>query len=362
MIWAIMKEKGKEPPSYYYKKIPLKNYDFYLLYKGNFEDWQYRKTKEGIIFTSKKAILINPISEWDANAKEYCAFLRKLPLTTRKWSSIEPQKTKSKRAKLLEKYGPYAFLDPVHLKYPIISKDGKFSEKGLLAAYKRAQQWKDEKIAQLAEEIGKCMNFAWAKLNPSSLVSIWFDRKYWNLTSARKYLRDNGLRYQEYIKTQDYYKFPQKDKEDYENFEKRYYGDGIIQIIGIKNLTLNPNMPYNVNMQTYSELYKKYLEDGKELLEKGDYVQASEKYWGAAAEIVKAVGAKMGENLKSHRHLFKFVEELDEKYPKLELSYYFSYANVLHQNFYENYLSPKMAKKYIKKTEEFIKKMETFLK
>jgi len=36
---------------------------------------------------------------------------------------------------------------------------------------------------------------------------------------------------------------------------------------------------------------------------KGDYVQASEKAWGAAAQIVKAVAAKAGKELRSRGDL-----------------------------------------------------------
>ena len=44
----------------------------------------------------------------------------------------------------------------------------------------------------------------------------------------------------------------------------------------------------------YERLNGKYLREAEELLEKKDYPQASEKLWGAAAEIVKAVAAGRG--------------------------------------------------------------------
>jgi len=44
-------------------------------------------------------------------------------------------------------------------------------------------------------------------------------------------------------------------------------------------------------------LAKRLLKEAEELLARGDYVQASEKAWGAAAQIVKA--AKKGKELKS---------------------------------------------------------------
>ena len=111
----------------------------------------------------------------------------------------------------------------------------------------------------------------------------------------------------------------------------------------------------------YKRLNGKYLKDAEELLRKGDYVQASEKLWGAAAEIVKAVAAKRGIRLGAHRSLTKFVAELDEENPKLNLATEFSVANNLHINFYEDWLHPKMVVKNAEAVRSFISKMERFL-
>jgi len=40
------------------------------------------------------------------------------------------------------------------------------------------------------------------------------------------------------------------------------------------------------------KLCEKYLHDARDLLVKKDYLQAGEKFWGASAQIVKAVAAK----------------------------------------------------------------------
>jgi len=44
----------------------------------------------------------------------------------------------------------------------------------------------------------------------------------------------------------------------------------------------------------YLKLNDKYLMDAYALIAKEDFVQASEKLWGAAAEIVKAIAARRG--------------------------------------------------------------------
>ena len=111
----------------------------------------------------------------------------------------------------------------------------------------------------------------------------------------------------------------------------------------------------------YKRLNGKYLKDAEELLAKEDYAQASEKLWGAAAEIVKAVAAKRGIKLGAHRSLTRFVAELDEEHPKLNLATGFGIANNLHTNFYEDWLDPRMVLKHAEVVKDFITKMEQLL-
>lgn len=112
----------------------------------------------------------------------------------------------------------------------------------------------------------------------------------------------------------------------------------------------------------YKRLNGRYLREAEELLKKEDYTQASEKLWGVAAEIVKAVATKKGIRLGAHRSLTKFVAELDEQQPKLGLATGFSVANNLHINFYEDWLHPKLVLKNAEVVKSFIKNMEEFLK
>jgi len=42
----------------------------------------------------------------------------------------------------------------------------------------------------------------------------------------------------------------------------------------------------NKKIEMYLELYKKYMEDADKLIKQGDFLQASEKIWGAAPSIV----------------------------------------------------------------------------
>ncbi len=97
-------------------------------------------------------------------------------------------------------------------------------------------------------------------------------------------------------------------------------------------------------VEDYLNLNDKYLKEAEALMEKGDYVQASEKFWGAAAEIVKAVAAQRGIEIRSHGELYRFITTLREEMDDPELTKLFTAAGTLHQNFYENWLPPRMVK------------------
>lgn len=66
-------------------------------------------------------------------------------------------------------------------------------------------------------------------------------------------------------------------------------------------------------VELHLKLCEKYLREAEQLTQKGGYVQASEKAWGAAAQIVDAVASKRGEELKSHGDLWRFVTKLRER-------------------------------------------------
>jgi len=106
-------------------------------------------------------------------------------------------------------------------------------------------------------------------------------------------------------------------------------------------------------------LAEKFLREAEELLARGDYVQASEKAWGAAAQIVKAVAAKRGKELKSHGDLWRFVLEVVDGDDELRRLWHV--ANTLHQNFYEGWIPPEGVKLAVEDVRRFVKKMRELL-
>ena len=113
-------------------------------------------------------------------------------------------------------------------------------------------------------------------------------------------------------------------------------------------------------VNNYVGLNNKYLREADTLVRQGNYVQASEKFWGAAAEIVTAVAAKRGIDLRSHSELYRFATKLSQELNNRELIRLFGLASALHQNFYENRLPAEMVIDYgeaVKELVELLRKL-----
>jgi HEPN domain-containing protein len=124
------------------------------------------------------------------------------------------------------------------------------------------------------------------------------------------------------------------------------------------NITLNPQDRAELHL----ELAERLLAEAEELVTRGDYVQASEKAWGAVAHVVKALAAREGRELRSYRDLWVYVDDLSERLSDRELRLLWRTANSLHQNFYENWMPPrdvKYAVEDVKRLTEKLKRLTT---
>ena len=102
--------------------------------------------------------------------------------------------------------------------------------------------------------------------------------------------------------------------------------------------TLNISLYPTDMVEFHLSLCEKFLSEAEEFLRRGDYLQASEKGWDAAAQIVKALAAKEGRELRSHKDLWTYIDELAEKLNNRELRRLWRTVNSLHQNFYEGWM------------------------
>ena len=92
-----------------------------------------------------------------------------------------------------------------------------------------------------------------------------------------------------------------------------------------------------------------------------DLAQASEKGWGAAAEMVKAIAEERGWAHQNHRGLYEVVSRLRRETNDPELIRLFSIAGSLHTNFYESWFNREYVESGIQDVQRFIEKVEPLL-
>ncbi len=79
----------------------------------------------------------------------------------------------------------------------------------------------------------------------------------------------------------------------------------------------------------------KYLRNAYRSIEHENYEKASEFFWGATAQIIKAVASSKGHDLKSHAKIVNFAKEISKEQNDKGIYDAFFKAKSLHSNFYE---------------------------
>ena len=88
----------------------------------------------------------------------------------------------------------------------------------------------------------------------------------------------------------------------------------------------------------HAETAAEFLARARGYLSDDDLLQASEKGWGAAAQMVKAAAEARGWNHSGQRQLHQTVERLVAETGQPELRTLFNATNTLHANFYDGFL------------------------
>ena len=112
---------------------------------------------------------------------------------------------------------------------------------------------------------------------------------------------------------------------------------------------------------TYREQSRIFLAQAWEELAAGDLAQASEKGWGAAAQMVKAIAQERGWPHQNHRQLHGIIGTLRSETGDSELVLQFGSASLLHGNFYEIEYPPEIVGDHLTQVELFVEKCEALL-
>ena len=112
---------------------------------------------------------------------------------------------------------------------------------------------------------------------------------------------------------------------------------------------------------TYREQSQVYLAQAREELANNDIAQASEKAWGATAQMLKAIAQQRGWRHKSHRYLYEVIRRLRRETGDPELTRLFNQASGLHSNFYENLYEAEDLEDLLPEIERLVDRLEALL-
>ena len=103
----------------------------------------------------------------------------------------------------------------------------------------------------------------------------------------------------------------------------------------VANLQKQQQEP-QVTTQQYQQASAQFLAQARQELADGDLPQASEKGWGATAQILKTIAERRGWEHNRHRHYHRIISRLRAETGDGNIRRLFGVANLLHENFYEN--------------------------
>ena len=103
------------------------------------------------------------------------------------------------------------------------------------------------------------------------------------------------------------------------------------------------------------------LRQAFEELEDGDLRQASEKGWGAAASVVKAIAEQRRLEHHSHDSLFEVAALLTNESGDVNIRRDFQMASSLHTNFYEGWLREEMVRDGLDQVQRLLTALEPLL-
>ena len=88
--------------------------------------------------------------------------------------------------------------------------------------------------------------------------------------------------------------------------------------------------------QQYQQASEHFLAQARRELADGGLAQASEKGWGAATQLLKAIAVQHGWEHSRHRHYHRTASRLRAETGDGDIRRLFAVARDLHENFYEN--------------------------
>lgn len=117
----------------------------------------------------------------------------------------------------------------------------------------------------------------------------------------------------------------------------------------------------SIEHNAYARRSRRYLAQSGEELARGDLLQASEKGWGAASQMVKAIASERGWAHGRHDLLYDVVRRVVAETKDGEYTDLFLTAGSLHGNFYEEYLEAAAVRRGLTRVAQLVSKLEVLL-
>lgn len=111
------------------------------------------------------------------------------------------------------------------------------------------------------------------------------------------------------------------------------------------------------NVTKYTQQAGIYLSQANDELALGDLRQASEKAWGAAAQMMKAVATQRRWRHGRHSNFDEIIVRVHEETGDDEIPSLFGLADQLHVHFYEGQLRDELVNVYVRQMARFVERM-----
>ena len=116
-------------------------------------------------------------------------------------------------------------------------------------------------------------------------------------------------------------------------------------------------MKSNGKLKRYIALHEKYLKESELFFKQKNYSQVSEKLWGAAATLTKAIAASRKKSINTHDGIGFYLATISTELKDKTILNIVSMANSMHQNFYEDNLPSEVIRRAYQKIKQFSNRM-----
>lgn len=113
--------------------------------------------------------------------------------------------------------------------------------------------------------------------------------------------------------------------------------------------------------QQYQQASEHFLAQARVEMAEGDLPQASEKGWGATAQMLQAIAQRRGWEHDRHRHYHRTASRLRAETGDGDIFRLFAVASALHENFYENDMDPHLVAASLDDVETLLGKLRPLL-